>query len=471
MQKSKLLDIFATLSTSELKLFKKFVRSPIYNQNKQVQFLSDYLAKYAPDFSPKKVNKQQIFKHLYPTLEYNDLKMRHLMSLLLKVAEQFLAYLDFQEQKINQQLHLLSAFKQRKLDRHFEHTLAQTQSLQAQNPYFDRLYFYHQYRLESEHSLYLESRQQRGIEPNLQPLANSLDCFYLINKLKGCCAMLSYQNLVNVDYQLFLMPDLLQYLKKNWTAYPAAVAIYYHTLLTLVESEQEAHFQQLKQLLHEHHDKFPPSELQDIYVLARNYCIKRLNQGDKGYLAELFDLYKKEIEQGTILENGYFPPLSFGNIVVVGLRLNAYEWVEDFIKNYKEKLPPDLRDNTFRYNLARLNFAQKNYQKVVGLLHQVAYDEMFTSLGAKTLLLKTYYELDEEEALFSLIDSFRAFLKRRQNIAYHRTNYLHFLKYVQQLVKIPKNDKERLYSLFQSIQNTKEIVDKVWLLEKLRGLL
>ncbi len=474
MKKSKLFAIFQSLTAAEHRQLKKFTRSPFFNKKEEVIALCDYLIKNAPKnpseidaWADKKMDKQVVFQKIFRKQNaYDDLKMRHLMSDTFKLLTTFIAYLNYSQTA--EPFHLLSAYRTRQLNKHFETTLDVLQKKQN-NLLADDTFFYQQYFLASEKNHFLEKQHQRHIEPNLQQLSDHLDEFYLAKKLKCYCSMLSYQNLFSVDYQLDLVDELNNYLAKNWQKYPTIIGIYYHALLTLLEPQEAKHFQQLKDLLQEKHQQIALSELQDMFVLARNYCIKRLNRGDTIYLKELFELYQTELERGSILENGFLPALIYKNIAAVSINLQEYDWTEGFLEEYKNKIPLKYQENTYCYCLAQWYFVKKQYEEVVPLLQQIEYKELFLSLDARRLLLKTYYELDEEESLFSLIDSFRIFLRRKDHMTYHRNSYLNLLKFVQQLKKLGKhtpNLQAQLQQIQEQITQTKELVDKRWLLEK-----
>jgi len=39
------------------------------------------------------------------------------------------------------------------------------------------------------------------------------------------------------------------------------------------------------------------------------------------------------------------------------------------------------------------------------------------------MLLRTYFELEEYDALFSLLDSSEAYIRRQKGMGYHRSHY------------------------------------------------
>ena len=81
------------------------------------------------------------------------------------------------------------------------------------------------------------------------------------------------------------------------------------------------------------------------------------------------------------------------------------------------------------------------------------------------MLLKIYYEKSEVEALLSLIQSFRIYLKRNQHLSENIKNtYLNFVSLINELFKKGKEQSEKLK---QSIQQSAPLTDRSWLLQQL----
>jgi hypothetical protein len=88
-------------------------------------------------------------------------------------------------------------------------------------------------------------------------------------------------------------------------------------------------------------------------------------------------------------------------------------------------------------------------------------------LDSKILLLKTYYELEEVDAFFSLIDSFYVYLRRNDLISnYQKTICLNFVKFVKKLMRIKLGDKKAAEKLLEEIQETKHVASISWLIKK-----
>ena len=200
-----------------------------------------------------------------------------------------------------------------------------------------------------------------------------------------------------------------------------------------------------------------------------NYCTKKINQGHPSFSREFFDVYN-EILDKNILPNDQINPWSFKNAVQIALRLGEYEWSEKFIKDYSAKLPLEFRDNTLSYNLALVYFYQKKYNDVIEQLQSVKYEDIVYNLNAKSILLLTYYELNEDDALLSLMDSFKTYVNRHKDIAQNRrTLYLNQMKYIRKLMKLNKGDLIEVENIRKEMEEDRKIgiASEKWILEKL----
>jgi hypothetical protein len=82
------------------------------------------------------------------------------------------------------------------------------------------------------------------------------------------------------------------------------------------------------------------------------------------------------------------------------------------------------------------------------------------------MLIKIYFEQEEEQALLSQLAAFTMFLKRNKEISIHlKRTYLNFCNL---LFSILKRNPKKLPQLEEKIERTSPLTDKVWLLQQLK---
>ena len=169
-----------------------------------------------------------------------------------------------------------------------------------------------------------------------------------------------------------------------------------------------------------------------------------------------------------IYVEGLITHWTFKNVVVLALRLGEFSWAEKFIRQFSSRLEPSFRANAVKYNLAQLHFYKKDFADVLSLLQEVEYDDVSYNMGAKTMLLATYYELKEVDALKALGDSFRVFLSRRRHTIpeLRRRSYLNLISFTIKLAAIEKNDALALDKLVQKLDSIEVIASEHWIREK-----
>jgi hypothetical protein len=179
-------------------------------------------------------------------------------------------------------------------------------------------------------------------------------------------------------------------------------------------------------------------------------------------------LFQDWLPRGLLFVRGKLTQYHFKNIVTIGLRLKEFDWIENFITSYSQYLDDQHRENAVTFNLAQLYFYKRDYPRVISQLNQVEYEDITYNLNSKTLLMASYYELDEIDALGSLLDTFRVYLNRNKELpATRRKHYLNTISIVRKLSKTIHGDLKEIDKLIKEVENTQGVVSKNWILEKL----
>lgn len=455
------------MDKAELKGLKKFVRSPYHNRHKEVIQLLDFILT-RKRLSQKDLDKKLAFAALFPSVAFDNMKIIHIMSYLLKVVEAYVAYLNWKEDNVAEQMNLVRSLRSRRLDKQFRQEFELFKKQQEKLPFRDARYHYFRYQLELEHYKHI-SEQRRDIRSNLQEISNGLNAFFIAEKLKQTCEILSHKTVEIKEYELGLLDEVLGYIKKEkkYLEIPA-VALYYYGYKMLVGSEHQF-FYLFKELLLENQELFPKEEIKDLHLIAINFCIKQLNLGNKDFNKNLFELYQSGLSTGIFIKEGVLSRFSFINIVTLGLRMNEFNWVQEFIIKYKKYLALEYRKPIFDYNQAKIYYEQKKYKSAMLLLLQTDVDDVLVNLDSKRMLLKMYYELNEYESLEALIDSFRVYLTRKKVIAYHKTNYLNILAILKKLIYLNPSNKKEMDKLKNRILTEDILTEREWLLDQVNN--
>lgn len=468
MEKSRLILAFERLSSGDLKQFEAFVQSPFFNKNRQLILLCKTLAKWkkAPH---KPLNKERIHSAILPGVPFQDQKIRLAMSGLLKLLEQFMVYKNIMENEPLQRIKLAECYRKLNLNKHFQSANRDAKNALEKQNYRNADFYNYSYLLKWEEYLYV-SANHRSQPLNLQAISDNLDLSFLSLKLRQSCFAIAHQAVYKAEYDLGLLTEALRYIEANNLLGIPALSLYYYCYFALTQPREEKFFQTLKEQIFAFGHHFPATEIRDLYLLAINYCIKRLNEGNTSYFREGLDLYKKGLDTNILMQNDQLSRFTYNNIVAMGLRTKEYNWTEQFIHQYKNYLEKGYRENTFAFNLARLEYERQNYYEALGHLQKAEYKDLLNNLIAKTLMLKIYFELGETKLLQSHLDAMKIFIRRKRIIGYHKKNYLNIVFYTQKILNVNPYDKEAVNALRKQLEGEEVLTDKKWLLEQLENI-
>ena len=449
------------------------MRSPFFTTGKKSHALYKHILRYAPTFDAPQLARETVHKKLFPKRKF-DSSLSVLMSKLTAHLENFLIHTSIDEHKpYYRQQFLLEELQSHKLTKYFMQQSVKIKEELTAMPDQSSNHFYYKYLLQHELHNFSSRYKKRLLKTDLKELIKAFDVFYIITKLQLCCALLSRKAMAAGDYNVFMVNELLAELEEHHYLQVPAIKLYYSTLKMLQSPEEESYFLELKQHLSAQDLPVSEDEMRSCYTLACNYCVKQVVRGKEHYREELFDLYRAQIDKNLLFSGEYTTPGKIKNIVTTGLRAGEFQWVEQFIKDHKNKVVPDFQDSLYHFNMGALYFYQKKFREALPHLMQVKYLDVFFHLNCKSLLLKTYYELQETEPLFALCDTFRAFLRNNPTLSLNRiAAYRNFIDLSQKLYKTKYlGGKKTTLELEEQINTAKLISDKQWLTEKVKELL
>jgi hypothetical protein len=480
MKTNKLIHLSENLSRKEMTRFREFALSPYFNKHEAVQALVVYLSGIYPDFNDRNCHREVIFKEIFPGQEHDQSRLAVIFTYTFRLLEQFLIQERFEEQIPLHNILLLKELRLRKHYVHYEKALHKAEAELEQSAGRDSEYFNLQYQLATEAEQYNIQIGRGRKDVSLQRRQKNLDNFYLAEKLKDACEMRVRAKIMKVDYVPKLLGSILREIEENLEEYAKtpAVFMYFRIYLMLTDPDSRFFFEALE-ILRQKERFFGKAELVEIYNYFQNYCIERINKGEELFLGEIFKLYQSQLEQDLMIEDGYLSEWHYKNIVTTGIRLREMEWVERFIERYREKLRPEVMSNAYRFNLASFHYAARRYDKVLDLLTRVEYSDLRYNLGAKALLLRTYYDLGEYDALHSLTESLKQYLHRNKLMAdFRREGYANLFRLTRRAALLKANFpfysdrkiKQELARLNKNLAEASTVFNKGWLLEKVREL-
>lgn len=329
-------------------------------------------------------------------------------------------------------------------------------------------YLYEAEKIFSEISLLHSGRKQT---PAFNSISRYLDAHYILQKLKLFCEMANYSNVMAADMESLFFHEIIKEVKGGKFSDSKHITIYYYVLMTLINHEDERFFKKLKELVYNSENYFDALELMDFYHYLKNYCVKKINSGDLSYRPVLLDIYKTMMSAQNLFRKQWLSQWDYKNAVTIALREQEYNWAKSFIEKNNSFLIAVERKNAYRYNMAALNFAQKNFREARKLLQFVKTDDVFYRLDARLMMMKIYFELEDIDGLYYHISAFKKFLFRNKQISdYQKNIYTNLIKMVSRLTNA-LNNKSQLKKLNADLKTAKNVADIQWLKEKVEELI
>lgn len=465
MEKSKLIELLRSFSSREWKTFAAFIASPYFNRNEQVTRLGSWLAGQAPALD--KVGRAGAWRALFGDTPPDDKALNHLMSQLLDLAERFIGQERFEADRTAATLYTLDGLSRRGLHKHYRFIADQLGATLEKSPLRDASHFYRLYQLNDLERAHFDRQGLRRLHESAQTAADSLDHFYLTEKLKYTCAMLNSQAVVTAPFHLHWLEEIRRaFDERPVPAEAPGIDIYLRILRLLTRETADEDFRHLKFLLPHCVGRFEKAEMATLYEYALNYCIRQIRKVREEYVEEALLLYEQGVESGILISAaGRLSPWHFKNIIKLALRLRRFDWAEQFIRDKNALLDEDFKTDALHYNLAELFFYTRRYDKALHHLNQVEFTDVYYNLGAKVMLAKIYHETDAYDALESLLHAFRLYLQRNRIVSEDtRRAYLNFIQLLHHLVRATP---ERLPALRREVENTATLTEKNWLVEQM----
>lgn len=463
MAESTIHNILSALPMGDLRALDKFMASPYHVQHEEVRTLYRYLR---TSIREKKaaltsaVDKAAI-------LGIPSKKVPHIQSYLLAALEEFLAQEQWRERPEERHLLTVERLRQMQLNEASAHMLRYARKRLEAGPGRGSSYHQLHYRLHLEdYSLSLQQGRARVF--NLQELSDAQDVAFICEKLRTGCMLISHQAVRQQPYEPGLLAPVLDFLRDHPYLQIPAVAAYYHGYYAQQGGDGSAfHFSRLKTLLSESAERWSMAELHDLYLMAVNFCIRRINQGEEAYYRSVFELYQTGLKAGALMENGLLSRWTYNNVALAALSLKEFDWAWFFLHDYADYLPEDHREAAVHYNLARYFFEKSDLKAAMHHLLHMEYDDVLQNLVAKVMLCKIYYLLDETDALENQLDSIRIYLRRKKVLGYHKENYLAIVRFLRKLISLNPHDPLQKNAMRQQIAAAPVLTEREWLLQQL----
>lgn len=462
----------------ERERLRQFVSSPYFNQHTRTEKI---LAIILDELDAKRplLSKERVFKKIFGKEAFREQPLSDLMSSLMKLINRFMAVEQLeQEPFVGEVLTLRRAEAENRFGV-LKNRGKRLKRILEKYPHQGSDYHWADFKLHSIFGYYRNAYEDRSDAAPLQRMLYSLDRYYAVEKLKHACHLTANSMLMNTSFDFGFLDAVLEYINsptgQEAMANDKSIDCYYHILMSLRQPEEFAHYEKMRYYLNDSFESFPLNEQQDIFTFANNYCIARINTGDKSFVRELFELYRRGLSSGVIFDNGILSEWNYKNIVTLGCNFEEYEWTEAFIEKNYSRLPEKQRDNAYALNKAQFFYSRGLFKEAGELLHQVEDSDVKYHLARVLLEVRIAYDQQEINYLLNQLETFRLYVQRHRKMSpIDKKRYINYARFSKQLATLRLQEEfmskeqfsKKLQALHKKVAETPQTIGRSWLLEE-----
>lgn len=477
--------IISILTPKEFKRFGDYVYSPFFNVPERIRALYDFIRKNYTAITKGQLSREQIAAKVLKGSNTPS-NIRRLFSDFNKETENFLQFIEFENDTNYRTIALLKNLRSKKdsspqsaemLEQKFRELEKKLASSPGDSDTFRLAMGFYKQKSLAESPL-----QFSGYSESLQKESDTLDAFYINRKLLLFQLMYSKQqmNKQPLDYKWNMYEEIVSYVEANTeeikSRYPVLYLAYLMTKMAV--NEDDALIEEYGTFLDSLENRLTTEQLTDYYSDLYNYLSIRIGAGKHEYRRVQFELVKSLDAKELLYDarNGKIHTYTFKQISDTAFNLKEFEFAENFIKKYADKIDDLHKKNIVNLEYAKLCYFSNNKEKARAALAKVTYGDYIYYLDAKMLLLSIEYDNENFIAAELVIDSINKYLKKHSQIPADAVeNTMSFIYYIRALLNIkehPQPDNfmaEKLSNVLE--KETRPVYARQWLKEKIQQLI
>lgn len=467
IKQSKIAEFYTHFSKVELENIAKLIRTGFFGNGEILIKAHEYLtqADHGQD-----LDKVELYKYIYgPKKPFSDIKLRVYLTKLTQVIEKYIVLEKLDEFPLAELTLALKYYSQNHLHKNAMMFFKSRSDIQFDN-YEEYLQYTYQYELRRLDYYNIEfSNDGDKIKDQFSKMMQAHKELLNFQTLKSFCDYNSLAQKYQISVNTELEETIIEKILEDNQAKNEIISAYL-TIYQFIKTKDESYIYQLKEIVL-NSDLIPfQNNVKAIFTHYQNFCVQKISMGQTKFLKELLDGYKYSLK--SYKKSGDLDSGTFRNIVFCALQINELEWTEKFVENYSRMVNENEVENAYNFNLARISFQKGDLKTAMRQLLKVTYDDAFYAASARTLLIKCYFELNDEMPLMSCCLSLLKFLDRNKELTKQRVdNIMGFIRHVKTLQKNRlKNNPKYFEKLVEKIELS-SVIEKDWLKKQAEKLI
>ncbi len=485
MENSKLIPLLQSLDKEELKLFGRFVKSKVYNPNKNLIKLYEELKKYYPEFRERNIEQEKIYGRIFPGKPFHIGIMRNLISDMMQLVKDFFVYHEFTKDSFRQKYYLLKELNRKDLYKFFEKEYSFAESGYKKKKIFDERLELDMYDIYGIKADYLKKNLPSGKTGQYYEMVgkqiDKLSQFFIVTYLKDSFKLLCGKT--NSEINTPLKDEILSHVEKNKNKYfeNPVIDILYHFVKLVEKGTDDKLFETVKKKIYDNEKRIQKAYLKNLFQELANYSRRRELSGETKFVKEQFDIEKEMLACGLYFDSdGYLPVDAYTSITITANNSKEFDWAEKFLYEYKDKLRRKERNNAYNYNMALKFYSQGRtskepvqkiyfYETALNLLTMIRVDDYYYEVRVKTLQIQMYYEMDEVQRTIFFLDTLKHYLKKNKEMPRDiKEGYKSFANHVHELIKFKAGSAKITTDEFRrSVNEAEQLTYRSWLISEI----
>ena len=470
MKKTKFLLLLSTLTTKELKSFEGYLKGLNPDQTYWLEVF-DYIKGYAEQWQSEELDKAYVLEHVFKGTGYNRKKLSNYLSGLNKVLEEFLRWQKIKNGKKTFDIKkmMIAIYKERNRDELFFKSIDKANDfvLEETPDMWTPLKL-----LQLRHEVLFTNKtnkQKIEAEPILAELMEQVDRFFINAKLRYSWEI---YNRKNVHNPVAIPNWLLEYLQSAQIQKIESnqLSNNYLQILRFIQINDRANYLVVKDLLLNEEETICKRDKLIILQSLLNFCIKEIRKPDLSYKDDYFNLFIHGLDTGILLVDGAISSTLFLNIITLSCHLKKLDWANHFIETYSNLLSKKEYTSTLQLSQAIICFEERQFDKVLDLIRELKLLDVVFVLNARTLLIKSLVELQEDRRIINAeCKSFEQYLRRDAKL--NSTTIIAFQNFLKVVKMLYIHKSVNTQNVQAFLNSNPPIVYLSWLQAKLNDLL
>ena len=470
MLKSSLLEIFRTFSKDEFLKFEDFINSPYHNKNSNTIRLYSTIKKYSPEYFSEELNKEIVWKILFPEKDYNYGTMKNLIHELSKLAMKFIVLEEFEENILEKDNILMNCLNERNIPKLFNVKMNELERQYAKDSFKKDYFYVNDFYSTFSKINWIKIYHNRANNLNAvteKDLINSSATFiysFLIYLFKYYNNVLTDSLNQNFSMERNILPvflkeispkiieKLLAVVKDNSVRDYNILNVFWKMSRSQLNNQNIEYFLDFKKTLNDNISILSKWDAKDLFNLMGN-SLNNLDPSKINTERELFDLTNSMLSNGIIFNRD--GTITTSDFILYNWRaFNAGEYaaIKKFTDKYLNKIPKDSMDYSEKVSLAFLLFGEGKYEEVLEIITSLQHPNFILKVRMKHLKAKCLYELSDHVTFDNEYKSMYHFLKNNKSLSSKVKNDT---KYLFDMIKNMLKLKEK-FSSFESDKLKKE---------------